>query len=143
MKGEHMKLWNKIKDAPLALYVYAVTALTMTAQRAAAQATGGTADVLNPIQQVEDARTAAQATTLDVDSAKSGAEKIADVLIVWAAPIGLGIALFGFWLLHKANQDESGRTGKGMALATIGIGGVTAVFSVITFVIVEYIIGTK
>lgn len=43
-----MKLWNKIKDAPLALYVYAVTALTMTAQRAAAQATGGggTADVL-------------------------------------------------------------------------------------------------
>lgn len=133
-----MKLWNKIKDAPLALFALVASA-QMVAQRAAAQ----TADVMNPIQQVEDARTAAQATTLDVDSAKSGAEKIADVLIVWAAPIGLGIALFGFYLLHKANQDESGRTGKGMALFTIMIGGLTAVFSVLTFVVVEYIIGTK
>lgn len=139
-----MKLWNQIKDAPLALYAFAAS-LTMTAKQAAAQATGGstTADVLNPIQQVEDARTAAQNTTLDVDSAKSGAEKIADVAIVWAAPIGLLIALFGFYLLHKANQDESGRTGKGMALATILIGGCTCVFSVLTFVAVEYIVGTK
>lgn len=134
-----MKLWNAIKDAPLALYVYAVTTLTVMSQRAAAQ----TADVLNPIQQVEDARTAAQATTLDADSAKGAAEKVADVLIVWAAPLGLGVALFGFWLLHKANQDESGRTSKGVALASIIIGGCTAVFSVLTFVVVEYFVGTK
>lgn len=133
-----MKLWKTIKEAPLALSAVAAS-LMMAANRAVAQ----TADVLNPIQQVEDARTAAQATTLDVDSATSGAENIADVMIVWAAPIGLGIALLGFWLLHKANQDESGRTGKGMALMTIGIGGCTVVFSVLTFVLVEYIIGTK
>ncbi|MFP1645624.1 hypothetical protein [Pontitalea aquivivens] len=133
-----MKIWNKIKDAPLAVAVYATTAL-MAGKQAMAQ----TADVLNPIQQVEDARVAAQNTTLDVDSAKSGAEKIADVAIVWAAPIGLLIALFGFYLLHKANQDESGRTGKGMALATIAIGGCTCVFSVLTFVFVEYVVGTK
>lgn len=132
-----MSLWNKIKDAPLALYVFAASMIP--AQRAAAQ----TADVLNPIKQVEDARSAAQKTTLDVDSAKSGAEKIADVAIVWAAPIGLVIALFGFYLLHKANQDESGRTSKGVALGTILIGGCTCVFSVLTFVAVEYIIGTK
>ncbi|WP_273794825.1 hypothetical protein [Brucella intermedia] len=132
-----MKLWNKIKDAPLALYVFAASMIP--AQRVAAQ----TADVLNPIKQVEDARSAAQKTTLDVDSAKSGAEKIADVAIVWAAPIGLVIALFGFYLLHKANQDESGRTSKGVALGTILIGGCTCVFSVLTFVAVEYIIGTK
>lgn len=136
-----MKLLKQIKDAPLAAYAaFAVLMMTaQTAQRAVAQ----TADVLNPIQQVEDARTAAQATTLDVDSAKTGAESIADVLIVWAAPIGLGIALLGFWLLHKANQDESGRQSKGLALGTIAIGGCTAVFSVLTFVIVEYIVGTK
>lgn len=133
-----MKLWTQIKDAPLAFYAFAAS-MALAVKPAAAQ----TADVLNPIQQVEDARTAAQATTLDVDSAKSGAEKIADVAIVWAAPIGLLIALFGFYLLHKANQDESGRTGKGMALGTILIGGCTAVFSVLTFVAVEYIIGTK
>ena len=138
-----MKLLLQIKDLPLAVYTTAA-AMLVSAQRAAAQETSSTtADVLNPIQQVEDARTAAQATTLDVDSAKTGAESIAYVLIVWAAPIGLGIALLGFWLLHKANQDESGRQSKGLALGTIAIGGCTAVFSVLTFVIVEYIVGTK
>ncbi|WP_299640552.1 hypothetical protein [uncultured Tateyamaria sp.] len=109
----------------------------------AKQALAQTADPLNPLQQIEDARTAAQNTTLDVDSAKSGAEKISDVAIYWAAPIGLLIALFGFYLLHKANQDESGRTSTGGALGTILIGGCTAVFSVLTFVAVEYLIGTK
>lgn len=134
-----MKLWNTIKEAPLAAHVLAASFVAVTSQRAVAQ----TADVLAPIQQVEDARTAAQNTTLDLESAKTGAESVADVAIVWAAPIGLLIALFGFYLLHKANQDESGRTGKGMALGTIAIGGCTAVFSVLTFVVVEYIIGTK
>lgn len=136
-----MKIWTQIKDAPLAIYAYAVAATTVTVTQAVAQT--ATADVLNPIQQVEDARIAALATTLDVDSAKSGAEKIADVLIVWAAPIGLFIALLGFWMLHKANQDDSGRTSKGIPLATIALGGATAIFSVLTFVIVEYIVGTK
>lgn len=134
-----MTVWTQIKEAPLSLYVAASASLAMIGSKAAAQ----TADVLSPIQQVEDARTAAQDTTLDVDSAKTGAENIADIAIVWAAPIGLVIALFGFFLLHKANQDESGRTGKGMALGTILIGGCTCVFSVFTFVIVEYLLGTK
>lgn len=128
---------SNIKNAPIALTAIVMSNL-FVAQRALAEA-----DVLNPIKTVEDARAAAQATTLDVDSATTGAENIADTLIVWAAPIGLAIALFGFYLLHKANQDESGRTSKGAALLTIVIGGCTAVFSVLTFVIVEYIIGTK
>lgn len=120
-------------------YGWALAASTVWAIQASAQ----TADVTQPIQQVADARTAAQNTTLDTDNAKGAAEQIADVLIVWAAPIGLFMALFGFYLLYKANQDESGRTSKGVALTTIIIGGCTAVFSVLTFVVVEYIIGTK
>lgn len=122
-----------------AIYAWALAASTVYAVQASAQ----TADVTQPIQQIEDARTAAQNTTLDTDNAKGAAEQIADVLIVWAAPIGLFMALFGFYLLYKANQDESGRTSKGVALTTIIIGGCTAVFSVLTFVVVEYIIGTK
>lgn len=143
-KVNFMNVLRQIRDLPLAVYT-TIAAMLMFAQSAGAQetSTSSTADVLNPIQQVEDARTAAQATTLDVDSAKTGAESLADVLIVWAAPIGLGIALLGFWLLHKANQDESGRQSKGLALGTIAIGGCTAVFLVLTFVIVEYILGTK
>lgn len=132
-----MNLLRKIMDLPYALSATAV-AYAFTARTALADA-----DVLNPIQQVEDAREAAQNTTLDVDSAKSGAEKFADVLIYFAAPLGLAVALFGFWMLHKANQDESGRTSKGVALTTIIIGGCTAVFSALTFVAVEYIVGTK
>lgn len=120
-------------------YGFALAFSTVYAMQAQAQ----TADVTQPIQQIEDARTAAQNTTLDADNAKGAAEKIADVLIVWAAPIGLLMALFGFYLLYKANQDESGRSSKGVAFATIIIGGCTAVFSVLTFVVVEYIIGTK
>lgn len=123
-----------------AVYAWALAASSFYALQASAQTT---ADVTQPIKQIEDARTAAQKTTLDTANAKGAAEQIADVLIVWAAPIGLFMALFGFYLLYKANQDESGRTSKGVALTTIIIGGCTAVFSVLTFVVVEYIIGTK
>lgn len=115
----------------------AIAGLALSAGRSLA------ADVTAPIKQVEDARAAAKDTTLDAAGAKGSAETIADILIVWAAPIGLGIALFGFWLLHKANQDESGRASKGAALGTIILGGFTAVFSVLTFVVVEYVLGTK
>ncbi len=121
-----------------AVYAWTFLASSFYALQASAQV-----DVTQPIGVIEDARTAAQATTLDADNAQGAANQIAETLIVWAAPIGLFMALFGFYLLYKANQDESGRASKGVALTTIIIGGFTVVFSVVTFIVVEYLLGTK
>ena len=140
-------LKTKLDDSLLhGVVAISAAAFAMQARLALAQDTGGGdgdfADVGAPIDQISQARDQAADSNLTAEDAVTTAENIGNLLIVWAAPIGLAIALFGFYLLYQANNDDSGRTSKGPAFFTIIIGGCTAVFSVLTFMVINYFLGS-
>lgn len=142
MKGLMMrKIQTKLGDAydraSLAVYGAAISVLGPAAGLAQ------DADPTQPLEVVKKAREAARKSTLAEGDVKNLFDTISDLLIYGAVPIGLFFGLLGFFMLHTANQDDSGRSKKGPAFWAMGIGMGTMVFSVILGVGIEYFLGTK
>lgn len=134
------KIAGQAKAATKNAYGQTIVAMgsMMMATEALAQA-----DPTQPLQQVEDARTAARDSTIDVDSFETGASNVTDTIIFLGVPLGIGVALWGVYDIWKQTKDENARRGPGTGIIAICAGAAMTVVAVVTSVPTEYFLGTN
>lgn len=122
---------------------FTTASILLVAGGAHAQGTS-TTDVGAPLDQLKQARTKAENSALDAESAKSGATKVVDVLIYGAAALGLALALLSAYKLYKAAQEgEQSRESTGKSIAGLILGSLITVIAIVVGVVVNYAAGDQ
>lgn len=100
-------------------------------------------DPAAPLDAIKTARTKAQNSTLNIDSAQTGGTRVIQFVMIAAGVIGLIFCANSVIKLYQAGQNENSRESAGRSILGVGIAVVLSIVSITLGAGINYIVGNN